>query len=150
MRLPISRVDTLPAPRVGKRGEEISGHRVLIIDDNADAAQTLSLVIQSLGRNEVQTASSGAEGLQKAGELKPDIMLLDLKMPEMDGYEVARRVRLEPWGADVLLVALTGYGQREHKLRTQACGFDRHLTKPADRAALETVLSEPRAAQGFV
>jgi len=67
-------------------------------------------------------------------------------MPEMDGYEVARRMRAEPWGAGMLLVALTGFGQDEHKRRTKEAGFDRHLTKPADRAAVEALLGESRRA----
>jgi CheY-like chemotaxis protein len=116
------------------------------VDDNNDAADTLSMVVRTLGENEVRTAVSGAAALDVVPEFRPDIVLLDLKMPGMDGYEVARRIRATPWGKKLLLVALTGFGQEEHKRRTREAGFDHHLTKPADRAALEAVLGERRAA----
>jgi signal transduction histidine kinase/ActR/RegA family two-component response regulator len=121
----------------------LRGHRVLVVDDNADAAQTLAMLIQALGVNDVHVALSGEEALPLAERLKPDTVFLDLKMPEMDGYEVAQRLRREPWGEDAWLVALTGWGLDEHKRRTKNAGFDQHLTKPADRAALEAILSRP-------
>jgi CheY-like chemotaxis protein len=91
----------------------------------------------------VHVALSGEEALPLAARLKPDTVFLDLKMPEMDGYEVAQRLRREPWGEETWLVALTGWGLDEHKRRTKDAGFDQHLTKPADRAALEAILSRP-------
>jgi signal transduction histidine kinase/ActR/RegA family two-component response regulator len=121
-----------------------SGRRVLIVDDNVDAAQTLRMVMEQLGDNEIHTARSGAEALETAAAVRPDVVLLDLKMPEMDGFEVARRIRASPWGKDILLVALTGWTQDEHKRRSKEAGFDRHLTKPADQATLRAVLCEPR------
>jgi CheY-like chemotaxis protein len=107
------------------------------------------MLMDTLGDNDVRTASSGSEALKTAMEQRPDIVLLDLKMPEMDGYEVARHIRQEPWGADILLVAVTGWGLEAHKRRTQEAGFDRHLTKPANLAALKAVLGQRRAAQRF-
>ncbi|HET7608210.1 MAG TPA: ATP-binding protein, partial [Gammaproteobacteria bacterium] len=121
----------------------LGGHRVLVVDDNADAAQTLAMLIQALGANDVHVALSGQEALPLAQRIKPDTVFLDLKMPEMDGYEVAQRMRREPWGEATWLVALTGWGLDEHKRRTKDAGFDQHLTKPADRAALEAILSRP-------
>ena len=121
----------------------LGGHRVLVVDDNADAAQTLATLIQALGANDVHVALSGEEALPLAARIKPDTVFLDLKMPQMDGYEVAQRLRREPWGEDTWLVALTGWGLDEHKRRTKDAGFDQHLTKPADRAALEAILSRP-------
>jgi CheY-like chemotaxis protein len=121
----------------------LGGHRVLVVDDNADAAQTLAMLIQTLGTNDVHVALSGEEALPLAARIKPDTVFLDLKMPEMDGYEVAQRLRREPWGEETWLVALTGWGLDEHKRRTKDAGFDQHLTKPADRAALEAILSRP-------
>src|SRR5262249_13650147 len=112
-----------------------SRHRILIVDDNVDAAETLCMLMKSLGEREVHTASTGAQALETASSLHPDIVLLDLMMPEMDGYEVARRLRGEPWGKDLMLVALSGWGQEEHRRRAQEAGFDRHVTKPADLAA---------------
>jgi CheY-like chemotaxis protein len=125
----------------------LARHRILIVDDNADAAHTLSLLVRNLGDNEVRTAGSGSEGLELAYDFKPDIVLLDLKMPGMDGYEVARRLRQQPGGAAMRIVALTGWGQDDHKRRTKEAGFERHLTKPADRAAIAAVLAGSAAAQ---
>ena len=119
----------------------LGGHRVLVVDDNADAARTLAMLIQTLGDNDVHVALSGEEALPLAERIKPDTVFLDLKMPEMDGYEVAERLRREPWCEDTWLVALTGWGLDEHKRRTKRSGFDQHLTKPADPAALEAILS---------
>jgi two-component system, chemotaxis family, CheB/CheR fusion protein len=121
----------------------LGGHRVLVVDDNADAARTLAMLIETLGENEVHVALSGEEALPLAERIKPDTVFLDLKMPDMDGYEVAQQLRREPWGTDAWLVALTGWGLDDHKRRTKEAGFDEHLTKPADRAALETILARP-------
>ena len=92
----------------------------------------------------MHTVSSGAQALKAASELHPDIVLLDLGMPEMDGYEVARRMRNEPWGKTLMLVALSGWGQEEHRRRSKEAGFDQHMTKPADLAALRGILKESR------
>jgi two-component system CheB/CheR fusion protein len=149
LRLPIATAAARPLATVAEREDDLSGHRVLIVDDNVDAAETLRMLMDTLGDNDVRTASSGSEALKTAMEQRPDIVLLDLKMPEMDGYEVARHIRQEPWGADILLVAVTGWGLEAHKRRTQEAGFDRHLTKPANLAALKAVLGQRRAAQRF-
>ena len=124
---------------------DLGGHRVLVVDDNADAANTLAMLIRALGQNEVHVALSGAEALPLAERVKPDTVFLDLKMPDMDGYEVAQRLRSEPWGGDAWLVALTGWGLEEHKRRTKDVGFDQHLIKPADRGVLEDILRRPSA-----
>jgi CheY-like chemotaxis protein len=116
-------------------------HRVLIVDDNTDAAETLRLLLESLGGGEVRTASNGADALKTAATLHPDVVLLDLSMPDMDGYELARRMRAESWGKGVLLVALTGWGQDQHRRRSHEAGFDRHMIKPADAEALRAVLN---------
>jgi CheY-like chemotaxis protein len=121
---------------------------VLVVDDNKDAAETLCMLLQTLGDNDVRLALNGADALRIADTQQPDIAFLDLKMPEMDGYEVARRIREQPWGGGAMLIALTGFGQEDHKRRTREAGFDRHLTKPAARAAVEAVLSEPPRATG--
>ena len=116
-------------------------HRVLIVDDNVDAAETLRQLIGTLGVGEVRTASNGPDALAAAARFQPEIVLLDLSMPGMDGYELARRMRAEPWGPKAMLVALTGWGQEQHRRRSKEAGFDRHLTKPADLEALRAVLS---------
>jgi len=115
--------------------------RVLIADDNEDAAATLQLLIES-GGHEVRTAANGADAVRLALEFEPEIALLDLGMPVMDGYEVARRL------ADAVprprLVALSGWGDAQARQRTAAAGFDLHLVKPASAEALARVLAEGR------
>ena len=137
--------DEARAESRGTESASLGGHRVLVVDDNADAAKTLAVLLQTLGENDVHVAFSGEEALPLAERLKPDTVFLDLKMPNMDGYEVAERLRSEPWGKEAWLVALTGWGLNEHKRRTKDVGFDEHLTKPADRAALEAILRRPGA-----
>jgi len=144
VRVPLSPVTAAPQPRK-KSLVHTNGHRVLVVDDNQDAAETLSLQVKAMGTTEVCTTLSGAHALRVGPEFRPDVVLLDLGMPEMDGFEVARRIRLESWGQHVHLVALTGFGQEEDQHRTKDAGFDRHLTKPADYDDIESVLAEHRA-----
>ena len=86
--------------------------------------------------NDVRTAPDGAAALEVAASFEPEIILLDLRMPVMDGYEAARRLRAEPHGKDAILIAVTGWGQQEHRDLTRIAGFDAHLTKPLDHEAL--------------
>ena len=118
---------------------------MLIVDDNPDAAEALSLQLEAMGANDVCTVHGGEEALRRGPEFQPDVVLLDLGMPGMDGFEVARRLRREPWGRNVTLVAVTGWGQDEHRQRSKEAGFDRHLVKPAGRADIESVLAEAEA-----
>jgi signal transduction histidine kinase/ActR/RegA family two-component response regulator len=124
--------------------------RVLIIDDNLDAATTLAMVLRTYG-HVVTTAESGAKGLALGEQQQPDAVILDIGMPEMNGYEVAQRIRRSPWGRSVLLLALTGWGQKEDIERAHAAGFDSHMTKPADpehiEALLDAFLGSRRAGQ---
>jgi PAS domain S-box-containing protein len=115
-------------------------HRVLIVDDNIDAATSLALLIQ-LMNHEVETAHDGLEALAKAAEFRPDLILLDLGMPKLNGYDTCRRLREEPWGRNIVIVALTGWGQDEDRRRSQAAGFDHHLVKPVDPAILRQLLA---------
>jgi CheY-like chemotaxis protein len=104
---------------------------VLVVDDNVDAAQTLAAYLRQLGHR-VESAVDGEAALRIAEVLQPDIAFIDLNMPRMDGTEVARRLRITPWGRKARLVALTGMGQQADLQRTRDAGFDEHLTKPAD------------------
>jgi two-component system, chemotaxis family, CheB/CheR fusion protein len=146
VRLPLAKRSAAGDPLVANRADPTfnSDHRILIVDDNTDAAETLCMLMKSLGEREVHTASNGPQALEAATQLHPDIVLLDLMMPEMDGYEIARRMRSEPWGKDLLLVAVSGWGHEEHRRRSKEAGFDRHMTKPADVMALRAVLQEVR------
>lgn len=116
--------------------------RVLVVDDNADSAESLSLLLELMGHT-VCTAHDGEQALAEAEGFRPDLVLMDIGMPRMDGYEAARRLRQEAWGQSVVLVALTGWGQDEDKRRCEAAGFDHHLIKPVDPAALEALLTQP-------
>jgi PAS domain S-box-containing protein len=121
--------------------------RVLVVDDNRDAAESLAMILEMSGST-VAVALSGAQALAQVRSFQPDIVLTDIGMPGMDGYEVAKRIRADPSSRDLLLVALTGWGQAEDKERAISAGFDEHLTKPVDPAELDKVLSLRRAVPG--
>ncbi|HUP93170.1 MAG TPA: response regulator, partial [Solimonas sp.] len=93
---------------------------------------------------EVETAHDGPNALRLAERFRPDMVLLDIGMPGMSGLEVARVIRSQPWGADMVLVAQTGWGQEEDRRRTKDAGFDEHITKPVDRAQLIKLMAAPR------
>ena len=118
--------------------------RILVVDDNRDAAQSLAAMLR-LGGSQVESVNDGTQALLLAERFLPDVVLLDIGMPGMNGYDVARKIRARPWGAAVTLVAQTGWGQPEDRRRAAEAGFDLHLTKPVDHAALMQLL-EQRAA----
>lgn len=113
---------------------------VLVVDDNKAAAKLLSMIIKSLG-HEVRTAHDGQEAIEAAAEFLPKAILMDIGMPQMNGYEAARHIREQSWGQAMLLIALTGWGQEEDRQRTRQAGFDHHLVKPADPADVQELLS---------
>jgi CheY-like chemotaxis protein len=114
-------------------------HRILVVDDNEDAALVLSMQLRLAG-HELKVAYSGSVGLALAEEFRPDTILMDIGMPGMNGLEAARLIRQQPWGKDVLLIAVTGWGQPEDKRQTQEAGFDHHLVKPVKAADIESLL----------
>jgi PAS domain S-box-containing protein len=114
--------------------------RILVVDDNVDAAESLAMLLR-LGRHEVRTAHDGPTALGVAGEFRPEVVLLDLGLPQMDGFEVARRLRGQAEMRATLLVALTGYGQEEDRRKSREAGFDWHMVKPLDRDALMKLLA---------
>jgi PAS domain S-box-containing protein len=113
--------------------------RVLVVDDNRDAAQSLGMLLQMLG-HEVDTVTDGANALEVAASRRPHIVILDIGMPGMDGYEVVRRLRLQPTMRTTTIVALTGYGQEADRRKSAEAGFDAHLVKPVERSALEALI----------
>ena len=117
---------------------------VLVVDDNMDSAESLSMLLQLLGNN-VSSAYDGEQALEMANELKPDVVLLDIGLPKLNGYEVAKRIRLEPWGRNAILIAITGWGQAEDKALSREAGFDHHLVKPVDPDALTTLIQKSKA-----
>jgi CheY-like chemotaxis protein len=118
-----------------------SGHRLLVVDDNQDAANSLAMLLRMQG-HEVRVAYSGMAALEMTRAYAPDVVFLDIGMPGMDGYEVARRLRQQPGLEQVVVAALTGWGQQEDRRRTAEAGFNHHLVKPPDPKALENVLAE--------
>jgi CheY-like chemotaxis protein len=143
VRLPLSK--SVEAPDRSSRGPERkanSGRRILVVDDNVDAAVSVERLLKSWG-HEVHTAFNGPTAINLARLIHPQIVLLDIGMPGMSGYEVAMQLRSEPTLAGILLLALTGYGQADDRRRSQEAGFDHHLTKPPDPAALAALLDTP-------
>jgi CheY-like chemotaxis protein/two-component sensor histidine kinase len=128
-----------PGPLTTAPASDGSRARILVADDNRDAAQTLAMLLELEG-HEVRTAYDGLEALQLAESFRPQIMLLDIGMPHMDGYQTARRIREQPWGHSVLLVALTGWGQDQDRRQASEAGFDRHLVKPVDPCTLHGLI----------
>jgi CheY-like chemotaxis protein len=114
---------------------------VLIVDDNDASVTLLSLLVKNFG-NDVRVARDGEEALDVARQFQPEVVFMDLGMPKLDGYGACRLIRQEPWGQQVMLVALTGWGQDAHRQRTKEAGFDYHLVKPADPNELRRLLSQ--------
>ena len=121
--------------------------RILVVDDVSDAAYSLAMVCELYGA-EAKVARDGVEALRVAAEFRPEVVLMDITMPHMDGYEAARRIRAEEWGKAVILVALTGWGRRSDVEAARAAGFDGHLLKPVEAEALVSLVSELCSRQG--
>lgn len=113
--------------------------RMLIVDDNRDAADSLAMLLRTTG-SEIRTAYDGLEALQVASEFRPEVVLLDIGLPKIDGHEVAQRLRHEAWGRRVCLIAVTGWSDESDRARSRAAGFDHHLVKPLDTAHLAQLL----------
>ena len=138
VRLPT--VESLPVPKEAAAksdGPELPRRRILLADDNADAATTLDLLLQSLGQ-ETRVAHDGEEALELIESFRPDIVMLDIGMPKINGYDVAQRLRAARSGA--VLVAITGWGQEADRQRAREAGFDHHFVKPVSEAALRRVI----------
>jgi PAS domain S-box-containing protein len=145
VRLPLvadpSALSTDDEPEPASRGQR----RVLIVDDHPDAGLSLAMLLRLAG-NETRAAHDGLTALEEAERFRPDVVLLDIGMPEIDGYETCRRLRERPWGGCVRVIALTGWGQEEDRARAREAGFDGHLVKPVDPGALMRLIAETPAA----
>jgi len=129
-------------PPSGKaRAQSAATHTIMLVDDNVDALEAMTMTLETLGHT-VVTAPDGQSAIDRAASVRPDVVLLDLGMPTMDGFETARRLREIPELRNARLVALTGFGQPDDRRRTRAAGFDLHLVKPADLNALTRLLDE--------
>jgi CheY-like chemotaxis protein/two-component sensor histidine kinase len=129
----------------GEQGISALSLRILIVDDNRDAADSLGMMLRMMG-NEIHTAYDGAAAVRVAGEFRPQVVLLDIGLPKLNGYEACRRIRQEPWGKSIIVIAVTGWGQDEDKRKADEAGFDRHMVKPVDPRSLITLLSTLSAA----
>lgn len=144
LRLPLDETaGEAPSPTVATTATPFFGpsRRVLIVDDNRDSAEALSQLLTITG-HQVQTAYDGATALQSAAAFQPDVILLDIGLPGMDGYEVAKRLRQQPEFGQILLVAVSGYCQEQDRKRSREAGFDHHLAKPIDHETLTSLLRD--------
>ncbi len=114
--------------------------RILVVDYNRDAATSLAMMLKLMG-NEAKTAHDGFEALDVGAVFRPDLIVLDIGMPRLNGHETAKLVREQPWGKGVVLVALTGWGQDDDRRRSDAAGFNAHMVKPVEPSALEKLLA---------
>lgn len=121
-------------------GSAATPRRILVVDDNRDAAFTLAMLLETKGHDS-STAHDGMEAVRKADEIRPDVILLDIGLPKMNGYNVCRRIREQPWGQDMVIIAATGWGQAEDRERSEGAGFDDHLVKPIDHTELQGLLA---------
>ena len=141
VRLPIA-VEKIEPPESSASDLTLpTARRILVVDDNRDSAESLAMLLTLTG-NETYTAHDGLEAVQAAATFKPDAILLDIGLPKMNGYDACRKIREQPWGQGMVLIALTGWGQDEDRRQSQEAGFDRHLVKPVDHAALAKLLAE--------
>jgi CheY-like chemotaxis protein len=125
----------------GSSGTRMPRRRVLVADDNVDAAETTALLLNEIGCD-VRSVHGGDAAVREAEAFRPELVLLDLGMPGVDGYAACRSIRLAPWGAGMVLVALSGWGQADDRQRSADAGFDLHLVKPVDPDVLMQVIRD--------
>jgi PAS domain S-box-containing protein len=148
VRLPLARPERTSPVLAGEQGAPASqSGKVLVVDDNRDSARSLAMILQAHG-HDVRTAFDGASAIEAARTFMPSFILLDIGMPGVNGYDAARRIREEPFGRDVVLIAMTGWGQAEDRRRSELAGFDAHLTKPVDVSSLNSLLVGPPVQRG--
>lgn len=120
--------------------------RVLVVDDNVGSAQMMSIMLTKFWKHDVRIAHDGQQALEVAQEHRPDVVFLDIGLPTISGYEVARQLREKPEFQQILLIALTGYDEDEDRRRVQEAGFDEHLVKPASAGSLQQLFIHPKLA----
>jgi CheY-like chemotaxis protein len=115
--------------------------RILVVDDNHDSALSLAMMLSIMG-HDTRTAHDGESAVETAESFLPEVMLLDIGLPKLNGYEVAQRIRQQAWGRSMFLIAVTGWGQEEDRQRSSEVGLNVHMVKPVEPAALEKILAE--------
>ena len=141
VRLPLAQAETAETPARNRQSAvPAAPRRILVVDDSRDAASGLASLLGLMG-NDTRAAYGGVEALEVGAAFRPHVVVLDIGMPKLNGYEAARRIRQKPWGRDVVLVALTGWGQEEDRRRAREAGFQLHVVKPATPASIEKMLA---------
>ena len=142
VRLPAAPAPKAASPQRQDGGQQPPGNhcRIMVVDDNQDSADSLAMLLRMLG-HDVATANDGVRALAMAAEFRPNVAILDIGLPKLNGYDLAKQIRQEPWAKQVVLVALTGWGQEQHRRRSAESGFDHHLTKPVEFDQLQQILA---------
>jgi CheY-like chemotaxis protein len=144
VRLPSARDETATERQAAAAHvQAVRPRRILVVDDSQDQADSLALLLRLRG-HEVSIVNDGTKAVATAADFRPEVVLLDIGLPGMDGYEIARRIRRQGEGSSPLLIAITGYGQQEDRRRSAEAGFDHHLVKPPDPEALQRLIAGPR------
>jgi len=138
--------DTAPAP-ASPDLTQIPARRILVVDDNVDAAESLAMLLEVCGHH-THMAHDGPAAIETAETVRPDVILLDIGLPKMNGFEACRQIRQRPWAKDVVIIALTGWGQDVDRRRSQESGFDHHIVKPVEHAALVKLLEAGQSQSG--
>jgi CheY-like chemotaxis protein len=143
VRLPAGVEASADAPSNAPNGDArpVSSRRILVVDDNRDSARSLAMLLEITG-NQTQTAHDGIEALSVAERFRPNVVLLDIGLPKMSGYEVCRALRESAWGKEAIIIALTGWGQDEFRTQSKEAGFDGHLVKPVELAVLTALIAD--------
>jgi CheY-like chemotaxis protein len=139
---PSTDIRAVPSPEAAGDAASSAGGRlrILVADDNEDSAETLSMLIGLMG-HDVRVAYDGIEAFSVAEQFRPHLAFLDIGMPRLNGYEVARRIREQDWSANMVLAALTGWGQDEDRRASKQAGFNLHLVKPIDPSSIQNLLA---------
>ena len=141
VRLPLSAATPAAEPGAAEPARSAGpARRILVVDDNRDSAESMAEMLRLLG-NEVAVAHDGLEAVEAAGRVRPEVILMDVGMPKLNGFDATRRIRGEVWGRGVVIVALTGWGQDGDRAQSRDAGCDGHLVKPVDLAELEKLLA---------
>ncbi|HVF34997.1 MAG TPA: ATP-binding protein [Candidatus Saccharimonadia bacterium] len=147
VRLPVFVAASAPTATVDDRAPASPGKsfRIMVVEDNRDGAESLAAMLSIMG-NETRTAYDGLDGVRAVEEFRPDVVLLDIGLPKLNGYEACRHIRGQPWGKELVLIAVTGWGQDEDRRRSREAGFDHHMVKPVEPHALMKLLAGLRTA----
>lgn len=137
----MAEVNTVPASPVKPASQCF---RILVVDDNHDSALSLAMMLSIMG-HDTRTAHDGESAVATAESFLPEVVLLDIGLPKLNGYEVAQRIREQAWGKSMFLIAVTGWGQEEDRQRSSEVGLNVHMVKPVEPAALERLLAELRS-----